>query len=417
MTDKDINKPIDESKLMRMPREDFDFDKEFNDSQKETIKKKPKITVYINKDKFKEPVDLEEYVNKQLIDNPDIDPYQIEHELLETFDFEYIKNNYTKEVVLDKNNQYMFSCDCVWFYGAADLFMTTNYLLYVLNGTNSVVKPGIRRFYLILDDRLYAPIFVDGDDIIFDYKLFNLSEAISNEISCYIINNKEKLFDLIDNNDVQRNVKPLKQLYSLSFFIEKSLNESFTLSSNETGCPRCIWIDGSRKTKHASRIKYQHNMSIKHTNGWASIIIDKDAGFPIRNNSNKDISDKEENLIRKFVEINSDLILSIDEQKDGEKIFLANCKKIDKKGNIVNVENVISDDIHSYETIRYIKSADMSLIKKNEKYNIARGRQLLLDKWFNHIEIKQREIICFSFDDYKKYIYNYKFELIDSKSL
>lgn len=182
----------------------------FNNQNNDT--KKPFVSVDINK--LQTGINLRKYIQTQLKYNPDLDPYQLEHDIVKEFDFDFVKNNY-KEVVFDDNNQYVFECDTVWMYKVYDLFMLSDFGMYIPYQKEDTAQYDIRRFYLKINDK-YAPIFIEKDHIIFEHKLFGLSDEVANEIACYIINNQDNIYKHIDNNTVYDNIKSLPNLIPLS---------------------------------------------------------------------------------------------------------------------------------------------------------------------------------------------------------
>lgn len=411
------NELLNEQQKLMIPSEDFDFDVVYNKfNNQNNDRKKPFVLVDINK--LQTGINLRKYIQTQLKYNPDLDPYQLEHAIVKEFDFDFVKNNY-KETVFDDNNQYVFECDTVWMYKVYDLFMLSDFGMYIPYQKEDTVQYDIRRFYLKINDK-YAPIFIEKDYIIFEHKLFGLSDEVANEIACYIINNQDIIYKHIDNNTVYDNIKSLPNLIPLSLVIGDDITEAFKLEPSETNLARCLWIDSTdRTTGHAKRVKYQHNLKEHDTNNWASIIIDPKNNFPIRNNKNKDISDKLEDIIRKFVSLNYKLIIDVSvkmdsmeysNSKDIKKYFLDNCIKVDKKGNVINVNKITEPDIYKTE---YFNNGKYCIVINSESklYNVidTTTHEYMFDDWFIYISVvPPMKMITLYKDDLQ---YNVDFDL------
>lgn len=358
--------------------DDFDFDGEFEKSQKEQIakKNKPDIKVTVSsKDKTFNELDGM---------NPKDDPsfFFDFRQLLKPFDFQFIKEN-----------QNVFWDDCHFFSMISEqiIYNDANFVLWI-PVENHMHQNNIFRVYIERrNDRLLIPVIVSENTKFRNLKEYNLSEDTTNELCCYLSLMNEHLRDICTG----KTRKYMYRLYNLiplnRLVLTKTLLEAFCLKPEDSGCTRCIWIDENRNTTHGPRIKVQHNMQYKSTKQWATLTINGE--FHHDSNPDNRFKTVDRELLQAFVKYNKDLISYLFySSKISDVDILNRFVKIDMSGKPVikkKVSEIDKNDLCDFESI--LNNLTICRRKRDKLMNvIINDEKFLFDRWFDSIKYNKR---------------------------
>lgn len=397
---KDTSNNINENDRLRAF--DFDFDAEYE----KDVQKKHRITIKSN--------DLN-YDGLNSKDNPSY-----------FFDFSFLRKPYDYRFI--KDNQHVFMDDEENF---NDVFILKDNSQFALSVPMNMYinQPNIVRVYIKrIKDGFLIPVLVKENTVFNNFKQYGMSEQIANEICCTVSFYKDRITDIMFEKDSVHSLEKIGNLlrWSDMFMDSCVLLEAMTLDETITDLPRMIWVDCNRNCQHGPRIKFQHNKEIKSTKHWASVIVDKNKNFPVVNCNNKDISDKDIELLQRFVEVNAELILKMfySTYNLDISIFLRNFKRIDNKGNVVYVsknDNFMKLEHKKYALHKKIND-DIYLIRKKDKKSddmvtVLKDGKLLFDTFYPEIEYNDKTNIFYCYIDLEELImdtYDYNGHLISS---
>lgn len=283
------------------------------------------------------------------------------------------------------------------------IYSELNYILWFAI-SSEIKQPEVIRVYLENPKtHLLIPIVISDNTTFNNYDEYGISEIAFNELCCYLTLYRN-VIKKIQNGETEDDALQLSiSLYPLSLFVKnQSINEAFKLSVDESLLPRCIWIDSGRPgLQHFARIKFQHNLSIKDSEKWASITFE--SGYPVRNLKNKDnkLSNHDIDIIRKFVEVNDALIRDAFQNPMTKYNFLNKCVFVNS-----NLEEIKPDKFEfGDETLYAVKKINNTISyvydKKLRLMNILVDGKLILPEWIytvNNYNAALKQFSCLDKD-------------------
>lgn len=300
----------------------------------------------------------DEYNSYNPIENPSI-----------FFDFNILKNNFNFKFVMD--NQDVFNDDCAYFTRNSDylLFNEQNFFIWVPNDSN-MHQPEILRVYLQRkSDKLMIPVLITKNTLFRNLSEYNISNATAIELSCFLNHHYQTIKDILNGRKIR--LWRLNNLIPMNKLIE------------ETGYPRCIWVDEDRDTGHSSIIKVQNNLQITNYDFWATLTID--GTFKHDKNSDNKFKATDRMLLIKFVEHNYELINKLYKGIIKKDKFMLSCVKVDSNENPVRKENSINyNDLYNIQYI--IDDMIICSSKKTRLMNIIKDDKFIYDDWKDNIE-------------------------------
>lgn len=314
-------------------------------------------------------------------------------QLLKPYDFNFIKTN-----------QHVFMDDCESYHRyPAMLYNDADFDLWIPYN-NNIHQPDILRVYIKRkSDRLYIPVIVTENTQFNNLKEYGLDNNVVNELCCYLSNNYEKINRIKDGSS-EKLIK-LYQLIPVNVIIrDYRLSEAETLTPEQTGCSRCIWLDEHREVQHGPRIKIQHNLSKTNTRDWATLTIT--GKFLHDDNPDSKFGKRDRELLLKFVEVNKELIKKVFYGEETVTNFIEKCTVLDKEGNPVIREKLLDDSIVIINNIK----DDMFICvrKKDSLYNVIYKDEYLFDEWFNLIVYETfKDRLKMTYDNWTKTKYHY----------
>lgn len=376
---------------------DFDFDAEFD---KET-RKRPDVKITVQSD------------------DPNIDGLNSVDNPSYFFDFSILRKHCSFDII--KENQYIFEDDIQNFNDTYILKDNSKFLI-AIPFTHYIHQPDNIRVYIrrVKDDFL-IPVLLSENTRFDNLSEYNMTQQIANEICCTLSYHYKLIKEIMYEKSSFDEIDRVQNLLRWSdMFSDDDLTESMTVSTDITDLPRMIWVDCNRDVSHAARIKFQHNKSIKITTKWASVVVDANNDYPVENCRNTDMSEREINLIRRFVEVNAELLNKVFYKKyNGDiSLFLSKIKRINKKGEVIEIsknENYLKQN-KKYKLSRKIDD-DLYIIqdKKTNLFTVLKNGYLLFENFYEEIEYNSKSNIFYCYIDIETFemdTFDYTGELI-----
>jgi hypothetical protein len=178
-----------------------------------------------------------------------------------------------------------------------------------------------------------------------------------------------------------------------------SLNEMANILKRDSGLPVNIWVDNSGKdrlNKHSpDRIKFQNNKGNSVQPNTLIPISVHDSMVVFSDDNNIKITSHELSLIRKFIEVNIELVVQLIHKEIKPEEFKKRVIKLDKKGNLIYPKS----EVVSYKLKGKYVNGFRIVVSNNGLYNFIDTKgNLVSNQWFsvvyNFMELENDQIVA-----------------------